>query len=279
MFGRRKVAALVAEFLATGVLTLVVLSVQRSTIGVPYFVALAAGLVMVMVYVAFAAVSGAHANPAITLAMWTARKIGSVTAVLYIVMQLLGAWAAYGLYTYFVSSSLQPIGGEFTGRIMVAEAIGTLVLAIGWGVVAFRSNLTVGTRAAIVGASYALAVIIAAGASVGLVNPAVALGTRAWVVLGEMGWLNYVLGPVLGAVIGVNLYALLFAPAAKDDDEAVVIEEVVIEETTVAEPVVSTRKKPGRKPASVATARATTARKTTTRATKPAAKRSTTRKK
>ncbi|HET7320662.1 MAG TPA: hypothetical protein VFI84_03725, partial [Candidatus Saccharimonadales bacterium] len=29
---------------------------------------------------------------------------------------------------------------------------------------------------------------------------------------GSMGWGTYVLGPVLGAVIGVNLYGLLFAP-------------------------------------------------------------------
>ncbi|CAN5151201.1 hypothetical protein BH09PAT3_BH09PAT3_5680 [soil metagenome] len=253
MFGRRKVAAIVAEFLATGVLTLVVLSVQRSTIGVPYFVALAAGLVMAMLMFVFGSVSGAHANPAITLALWTARKVGSLTAVVYVIAQLLGAWAAYGLYTYFVNSSLQEIGGTYTARILVAEAVGTVVLALGWAAVAFRANLTVGNRAALVGVSYALAVIVASAAGIGLVNPAVAVGTRAWEVFGSMGWGTYVLGPVLGAVLGVNLYGLLFAPAAADE-ETVVVEEVVVAEV-VEKPAVAAK-----------SAKKTTVKKTSTKA-------------
>ena len=48
MFGRQKIAALVAEFLGAGVLTLVVLTVQRSSIGLPFFVAAAAGLSIVL---------------------------------------------------------------------------------------------------------------------------------------------------------------------------------------------------------------------------------------
>ncbi len=264
MFGRRKVAALAAEFLGTGVLTLAVLSVQRSTIGVPYFVAIAAGLVMAMLVFIFGGVSGAHANPAITLAMWTARKVGTLTALLYVVVQLLGAWAAYALYTYFVNSSLQPIGGNYTGRVLVAEAVGTLVLALGWAAVVFRANFTLGTRAALVGVSYTLAVIVAAGAGVGLVNPAVAVGVRAWEVFGSMGWGTYVLGPVLGAVIGVNLYGLLFAPATIED-ETVVFEEVVVAET-VSEPATTVVAPTKRK----STARkASTTRKTTSRAKRP----------
>ena len=44
MFKRKRLAMLVAEFLGTGILTLVVLSVQRSQLGLAYFVAIAAGL-------------------------------------------------------------------------------------------------------------------------------------------------------------------------------------------------------------------------------------------
>jgi glycerol uptake facilitator-like aquaporin len=211
MFGRRKIAMLVAEFLGTGVLTLVFLSVQRSTIGVPYFIALAAGLAVAMAVFVVGQNSGAHLNPAVTLAMWTARKVGTLTGALYVVVQLLGAWAAYGLYTYFVNSSFQPIGGHYTGRVLVAEAVGALVLGLGWAAAAYNVWLN-GAKAAIVGVSYALGIIVAAAAGLGIVNPAVALGTRAWDVWGSMGWGTYVLGPVLGAVIAVNLYGLLFAP-------------------------------------------------------------------
>jgi glycerol uptake facilitator protein len=274
MFGRRKVAALAAEFLATGVLTLVVLSVQRSTIGVPYFVAIAAGLVLAMVVFTFGSVSAVHANPAITLAMWTARKVGSLTAVLFIIFQLLGAWAAYALYTYFVNSSLQEIGGTYTGRVLVAEAVGAFVFALGAAAVVYRTGLSIGTRAATLGVSLTLGVIIAAGAGIGLINPAVALGTRAWEVFGTMGWGTYVLGPILGAVIAVNLYGLLFAPAV-EDEEAVVVEEVVVAETAVAAAPIATataaKRASAKKPAAKA---ATTTRKTSAaKAKKPAAKR------
>ncbi|MDB5169619.1 MAG: major intrinsic protein [Candidatus Saccharibacteria bacterium] len=234
MFGRRKVAALVAEFLGTGVLTLVVLSVQRSTIGVPYFVAIAVGLTVAMITFVVGTVSGGYANPAITIALWTARKLSTLTAALYVVVQLLGAWAAYGVYTYFVNSSLQAIGGTYTGRVLVAEAIGAFIFALGWGYLTFRARVNVGTRAAVLGLAVTLGVIVSASVGIGLINPAVALGVRAWEIWGSMGWGTYVLGPVLGAVIGVNLYGLLFA--GSDADEAVVFEEVVVAETVVAAP-------------------------------------------
>ena len=267
MFGRRKVAALSAEFLATGVLTLVVLSVQRSTIGVPYFVAIAAGLVMAMLVYVFSA----HANPAVTIALWTARKVGTLTAVLFVAMQLLGAWAAYALYGYFVNSSLQAVGGTYTGRVLIAEAIGALVLGLGWAVVVYRSNQTAGARASIVGVGYTVGVIVAAAVGIGIINPAVALGIHAWEVFGSMGWGTYVLGPVLGAVIGVNLYGLLFAGTNEDDKvaEAVVVEEIVVAETVVKDPV--TNKK--------TTTKATTTTKKKTTAKKAPAKKKTTAKK
>ena len=99
-FGKKELATLVAEFLGTGVLTLLILSVQRSTIGVPFFVAIAAGLAVAVMSFAVAGVSGGHFNPALTLGMWTARKIETVTAILYIAVQLLAGFAVYYLYTF-----------------------------------------------------------------------------------------------------------------------------------------------------------------------------------
>ncbi len=209
MFGRRKVAALVAEFLGTGALTLLILSVQRSTIGVPFFVAAAAGLTFALMNFAVGNTSGGYFNPAISVGMWTARKISSLTAVLYVVVQLLGAWAAYGLYTYYVNNSLQPVGGHFSGRILVAEAVGSGLFAFGFAAAVYQ-GVSRASAAAYSGLALMLGAIAASSAAIGLLNPAVALGIRSWV------WGTYVLGPVLGAVIGVNLYALLFAgPKAK----------------------------------------------------------------
>ena len=205
MFGRNKLAALLAEFLGTGVLTFVVLNVGRSTIGIPYFVAFAAGLAIVLVGVAM--VRDVQLNPAYTLALWTARQIKTVKAVLFIVAQLLGGWAAYALYKYFMND--QPVQGAahtYEARLLVAEVVGAFVFAfVAAGALYQRTHWAV--RSAMLGAGYTLGVIIASVSSNGFINPAVALGSNSWV------WGTYVLGPVLGAIIGVNLYGLLYAPA------------------------------------------------------------------
>lgn len=211
MFGRKQVAILVAEFLGTGVLSLVMLSVQRSNIGLPYFVAIAAGLALVVMTLAMIGNGGAHFNPAITIGMWTVRQIKTVPMLTYIVAQMLGAWAAYYVYTYFVKTSLQPIGGDYDSHILVAEAIGALILSLAFAAAVYNKYSNA-KAASTVGTAYALAIMIASAASFGLVNPAVALSMRAFSVFGSLGWGTYALGPVFGAVIGFNLYALLFAP-------------------------------------------------------------------
>lgn len=210
MFNRKQVAVLGAEFLGTGVLTLVMLSVQHSTIGLPYFVAIAAGLTLAALVSVFYGNGAGHFNPAITLGMWTIRQIRTLRALAYIVAQMLGAWAAYYLYTYFVKTSLQPIGGTYDGRILVAEAVGGLLLSLAFAAAVFNGYSN-SKKALTVGAAYMFAIIVAASVTLGIVNPAVAFGERAFDVIGTMGWGTYALGPVLGAVIGFNLYALLFA--------------------------------------------------------------------
>ena len=234
MFGRRKIAALVAEFLGTGALTLLLLSVQRSTIGVPFFVAAAAGLTISLMTFALYRVSGAQFNPALTIALFTARKLTIIRTVTFLLAQFLGAYLAYLLYTYFVKNKLQRIGGDFDLRILVAEFIGAAIFSFGYAAVLYQ-RLSLGTAAAVGGIAYMIGSIAASPASLGLINPAVAVGVHAWV-LG-----TYILGPVLGAIVGVNLYGLLFAD--REPRLAVAGKPAKI---TPVEPVVAV--KPGRKP-------------------------------
>lgn len=209
MFGKRKVATLVAEFLGTGLLTLLVLSVQRSNIGVPFFVAMIAALTTIVLIFAFGKISGAYLNPAITIGLWTARRLSTLRAVLLVGMELLGAWVAYYVYTYFINTHLTPVGGHFSGRVLAAEAVGAGVLGLIWGAAIFN-KWEKPQKAVVVGIAVMLGMVLASSAGLGLINPALALGVRAWV------WGTYVLGPVIGAIIGVNLYGLLFA----DDSSA-----------------------------------------------------------
>lgn len=206
MLTRKKIAMIVAEFLGTALLTLAVLAVSKSTIGIPYFVSIAAGLVVATVTLTLGAVSGAHLNPIVTIGLWSVRRIKALPAVVYIAAQLLGGIAAYYLFTYLIGQTWTN-AGEFEGRILVAEAAGAFIFSLGWAAVVFQ-KLEGGKAAAVVGMSLMLAILVSAAGAGGIVNPAVALGVRSWV------WGTYILGPVLGAIIGFNLYSLLFAPAS-----------------------------------------------------------------
>jgi aquaporin Z len=204
MFGRRIIASLVAEFLGAGVLTTMILSVQHSGIGYPLFVAAAAGLSVVLLSFAVGDTSGAHFNPAITIGQWTAGKIATIRALFYIGVQLLGGWAAYHLYTYLVNNHLGVIGGHFSGRILTAEAVGTGIFAFVFAATVYK-GLSRAVTASFCGLGLMIGSLAASSGAIGLLNPAVALGVRAWV------WGTYILGPVVGAIIGTQLYRLFFA--------------------------------------------------------------------
>ena len=202
---RSKIAMVLAEFLGTGILTAVVIAVSKSNVGIPYFVSLLAGLTIAAGTLVFGAISGAHFNPIVTIGLWTARQVKTLPAIVYVAAQLMGGAVAYLLYTYLANTTLQSTG-EYDSRVLVAEAVGAFVFSLGWAATVYH-KLENGKAAFVVGASLIAGIIIASVGSTGLLNPAVALGVRSWV------WGTYVLGPVLGAVIGFNLYALLFAPA------------------------------------------------------------------
>ncbi len=204
MFSRKKIAVLVAEALGTAVLTFSVLAVSRSAIGISYFVALAVGLVVALLTAVFSASSQAQFNPAITVGMWTVRKTSTLDAVLNIAAQFVGALAAFRLYQYFTLQPLQSIADvKFDWHIAVAELVGAGVFALGFAAAVYQ-KFEGGKKAAVVGGSLGLGVLVAGVASNALLNPAVAMGVQSWSY-------TYVLAPVVGAIVGFNLYALLFA--------------------------------------------------------------------
>lgn len=217
LLGRKKIAMILAEFLGTATLVDVVLAVSKSNVGIPYFVSLLAGLTIAAGTLVFGAVSGAHFNPIITIGLWTARRIKTLPAIVYIAAQMLGGAVAYLLYTYLVNNSLQSVG-EYDSRVLVAEAVGAFVFSLGWAATVYH-KLDAAKSAFVVGASLVIGAMVASVGSAGLLNPAVALGMHTWV------WGTYALGPILGAIIGFNLYALLFAPTDTLESEAALAAE------------------------------------------------------
>src|ERR1039458_2835733 len=203
MFGRRKIAALVAEFIGAGLLTIMILSVQHSGIGYPLFVAGATGLAFMLVSFAIGDASGGYFNPALTIGQWVVGKVSTITAIVYVAVELLGGWGAYYVYTYLVNNHLGQIGGHFTARILAAEAVGAGIFAFVFAATVYK-GLSRPVTASFAGLGLMIGSVAASSGALGLLNPAVALGTRAWV------WGTYVLGPVLGAVVGTLLYRIVF---------------------------------------------------------------------
>ena len=207
MINRKKLGIIVAEFFGTALLTSTVLA-QGHAIGAilnkPFFVTAVAGLTLSLLVITVGRVSGAHVNPAVTIGLWTLRKIETTTAVVYIGAQILGAAVALSLYQYFQDDVLVNVAGKFDWHIFVAEAIGTFVFA--FGIAAVVTQKLDGYKAAFgIGASLMLGAIVAATLSNGILNPAVALGLNSW------SW-TYVAAPILGSVLGMNVYDLFLAP-------------------------------------------------------------------
>lgn len=245
MFTKSKVAALTAELVGTGLLTLVILVVAQVTGGIGYYVSFAVGIILALLVMAFVRVSGAHFNPAITLALWTVRKVETTRAILYIAVQLIGGLLAYLLFSWLVDTDVAGQASEFDSRVLVAELVGTAVLAFGVAAATYQ-RMTDGGKAAVIGLAVTAGVLIASVKSAAFLNPAVALGAQSWV------WATYVLGPVLGALIGANLYNLLFAasdtPASEKAAKLKAAPEVLAADAESApKPKAAAKKKPAKK--------------------------------
>ena len=178
-----------------------------------------------------AVVSGAHFNPAVTVAMVTLRQIKPADAGIYIVAQLAGAVAGVLitklLLTDFVNADLVNYGAvgisdRLDGKVglgMLGEFIGTfaLVFSIMGVAVDPRTDRALGPLA--IGAALGLGVMVIGPLTGAGFNPARAFGPA--LVSGEWGGagdflLAYVLAPCIGAVVAAVAYFNLFiAPGAK----------------------------------------------------------------
>jgi aquaporin Z len=169
---------------------------------------------MVMVYMG-GHVSGAHYNPAVTLAVRLRGAMDAADVLPYIAAQIAGALLASATVFLFTGATFGPAPGPGAGvgQVLLAEAIVTFALAL--------VVLNVATAPATKGNSYyglAIGGTVLAGAyaigpiSGGAFNPAVSIGPS---VIGALAngeqvgniWL-YILGPVAGALAAIPVYRL-----------------------------------------------------------------------
>ncbi len=193
-----------AEFFGTLILTLVVIATVFNASGWP--VAAIVGLALVVLVLTIGSVSGAHVNPAITLGALSIGKISKKDALSYIACQLLGGLAALLISKAFGQVIPTAVVG-FSTIALLAEVIGTMVFAFGVAS-AMHKGRGEAVTALLVGGSLMIGAFIAGGfGSYGIVNPAIALGLHVW-------GIAYLVGPLVGGVLGMWIYRLMHAKRA-----------------------------------------------------------------
>ena len=190
--------------------------------------------VLFMLIQTLAIASGAHFNPAVTLAMTALRQIKPPDAAIYIVAQLAGAVAA-ALLTKFLLNEFQNAEDVFYGATLVGdklngetflgllcEAIGTFFLV--WAIVGVAVNPR-GSRewaALVIGGTLGLGVMVIGPLTGAGFNPARSFGPA--LVSGEFDGagkflLVYVLGPSVGALLAALAYFNLYIQPGKKGEE------------------------------------------------------------
>lgn len=195
-----------AEFIGTLILSLVVLSAAKYfNFTAPWYVGLAVGISMMTLVLVLGRISGAHLNPAITIGLWSLRKIETSRAVVYISAQLLGGAVALLFFEYLSGlAQISVSSSEFDVRVFAAEMIGAFIF--GFGVYSVVSQKLDGAQAAVtVGMSLFLGVLVASLAGPGYINPAVAVANN------EIN-LTVISAPILGSVLGMFAYSKLAIP-------------------------------------------------------------------
>lgn len=177
-------------------------------------IALTFGLVVLAMAHAFGDVSGAHLNPAVTVAFAAARRFAPREIPGYVVAQAAGALAASGLLRVLYPADRSWGGTEAVVGVpgaFVLEAVLTWILMLVILAVSTGSREKGLTAAIAVGSVIALEAMFAGPASGASMNPVRSLAPA--VVSGNMSdlWL-YLVAPVAGALAAVPVHRWIHGP-------------------------------------------------------------------
>jgi glycerol uptake facilitator protein len=234
---------LVAEFLGTGLLTLIGAGSVTATLTLeagskaPFseadlgVISFAFAFIIVAMVYAIGKISGCHINPAVTVALALTRRVDWGTAAAYIVAQFIGAVVgAFGIVAMFGTdaASKSILGVTSFGatvspvQAIVAEGIGTFILVFTIYGVAVDPRSPSGWAGLVIGLIVAGIIFVVGPVTGAALNPARAFGTV--FVQAFMGgksfygqYYVYVIGPVVGGALGGLVYDFLAQPKLAEE--------------------------------------------------------------
>ncbi|MDO9550518.1 MAG: MIP/aquaporin family protein [Methanoregula sp.] len=193
---------------------------QLGGLGDWFAIGITFGIVIAAVIYALGRVSGAHINPAVTIALWATKRFPAGDAVAYIIAQCIGA--AIGSLLFFLTVGMDavtigglgattPFPGIGYGQAILVEVIATFVLMLVIMGVAVDNRAPPGFAGLIIGLTVAGMITMAGNISGASLNPARTFGPYVMDFLlgGSNLWVFlpiYIIGPVIGAVLAAVFY-------------------------------------------------------------------------
>lgn len=208
----------IAEVFSTFILVLVgcgAMAVESRTGALTHVgVAAAWGLVVMVMIYTVGRISGAHMNPAVTIAFASQKRLPVTEMAGYIVAQCIGAIAAavairavLGIDGSMLGATSVQLGlGAIAGlaiEFVLSAVLMFVVMGVSTG--AKEESLTAGIA---VGSTIAMEALVAGPLTKASMNPARSLGPA--VVSGDLSqlWI-YIVAPIAGALVGAMLYRLI----------------------------------------------------------------------
>lgn len=197
----------ITEFVGTFFLMLIILLAKDP---------LAIGTILMAMIFAGAHISGAHYNPAVTLAVLLRGRIGAMESAGYIITQLAAAAAGALVAGYLIPDVpvTQPMQINDTIAAVIAEVLGTFALAyVVLNVATAKGTAANGFYGLAIGFTVFACASTLGQFSGGAFNPAVAFGAC---VAGNFAWANIWIY-LVGCFGGAALAALVFRISNPDD--------------------------------------------------------------
>ncbi|KAH9288107.1 hypothetical protein KI387_032224, partial [Taxus chinensis] len=166
--------------------------------------------VMILIY-SLGHISGGHFNPAVTLAFATVRRFPLKDVIGYIIAQFVGAIAAGFSLRLLLGEEAHMAATVPTGSVMQSFVMEILITFLLMFVVCSVATDTraIGEMAGLaVGATVAIALIIAGPISGASLNPARTMGSALAGNKYTSMWI-YIVGPIVGAIAGAWTYDML----------------------------------------------------------------------